>query len=476
MKITFFITFEDNKIKFKANLPMELHELNEDKFFELDEFSIYECSYFNVNLEILNKNICDFIKEINSSFFNKNYDNNEITYNNYFILDTFNNQNQNIIYNFLKYNKNLNIELPVENYKELIDNLKDEDFPNLKISFKNSYESVSYKEFYSMFSKLNEIITFVKYYNLSPLETIMLIYDIVKANEYKKENENESYGLSRNLNEIVNNDKIVCVGFSNLLDFLLNNLGFDCGTVTLKYEGSKIGHERNYVYLHDDKYNIHSLLFLDATGDSKKIDNYIDNYYFFLKPLFFFKLLRPTEQLRNHTRFDILYNKNKKELFEYIEKKLGENPFKIQIVLNELLKKFDSNISLSQILPGIKPINEEIEILVDKIIRTHYKTISKEDFKNALYKVRRIEYLNKIITFEPNEEYIDSICDRYFKSSVEDRLLELIFGKAENPSLNKDLKEIKAKSVEEDLLRIRMIKAFKTKLDDFPENDYIKKM
>ena len=42
--------------------------------------------------------------------------------------------------------------------------------------------------------------------------------------------------------------------------------------------------------------------------------------------------------------------------------------------------------------------------------------------------------------------------------------------------MNKDLKEIKAKSVEEDLLRIRMIKAFKTKLDDFPENDYIKKM
>ena len=38
-----------------------------------------------------------------------------------------------------------------------------------------------------MYNKLNEIIEFVKHYNLSPLERVMLVYDIVKSNKYRQE-------------------------------------------------------------------------------------------------------------------------------------------------------------------------------------------------------------------------------------------------------------------------------------------------
>ena len=46
-----------------------------------------------------------------------------------------------------------------------------------------------------MYEKLNEIISFINYYNLSNLEKVLLIYDIVKANEYKKENKDDDYGI-----------------------------------------------------------------------------------------------------------------------------------------------------------------------------------------------------------------------------------------------------------------------------------------
>ena len=109
------------------------------------------------------------------------------------------------------------------------------------------------------------------------------------------------------------------------------------------------------------------------------------------------------------------------------------------------------------------------------VFKLYSKTIKESVFKNALYKIRKIEYINGIIDYEPTEEIIDNVCNRYFKETSEIRLLKVL-NLYEEPTLDKVLKEAKANSVEEDLLRMRFLKALKNEIGDLPENDFIKKM
>jgi len=473
MGLDIFLIFEDGKIKFQLNLPNTFLNINEDEYFKIENESIYECNFDEINFDILNKNLKAVTKKINEIFYLGILGQDAISFNDELIIPFIEDGNKDA-YKFIKNSKNLKIKLGVEDYRELIDNLGNTDYPNLKISFKNSYEPIPYKDFYLMFKKLNEVNIFIKHFNLSPLETLILVYDIVKANEYKKEEKDENYGVSRNLNEIINSGKIVCVGFSNLMNFFLNNLGIECKNTVHSYSNKETKHERNFVCLKDDKYNINKILFLDSTWDSKKDDKYIDNYKFFLKPLSFFKHINNNEKLDNYFMFEILYSQTPKQIFEFIKEKMKTDKLRIAVQLNEIFNKANiakpENLLISESLT-----DEEIQDIVSKLIPIYFKGISKGDFKNALYKVRRIEYLNKIIPFEPNEKYIDSICDKLYLLTAEERLLQTIFGE-NKVTLKPALNDVNATNVKEDLLRIRLIKALKEKLNDFPDNDYIKKM
>lgn len=473
MNINIFIHVENNKIKFKLNLPFFLFEKNDDGFLMLDNKTIYETDNLNIDYEYLNKQLKLLSERIKNSFFSDEPSANNIVFNNLFIMDDETFEDKSLAYNFIKNNKNFHIELNVRNFKDLVDYLKDDNYPNLMICFKNSDEIITYKSFYQMYSKLIEIIEFIKHYNLSTLEKVMLAYDIVKANKYKKENNNEEYGISRNLNEIVNNDKIVCVGFSNLIDFILNNLGIVCNTITLGYKDKQTGHERNYVHIKDDKYNINGIFFLDATWDSKNNDNYLDNYNYFLKPLFLFKLRNKNEYVISPKIFDVFLEHDSYNLLSHIKNELKNNPIQMSFVITRLLEKYKDNVNFPIFIDFQSMSDKELELLVKELENKYYKSISKEAFKNALYKVRKIEYMNKIIEYIPTEEYINNVCDKYCARS---KLFEKLFGPLPEVTLDKDLEEANANTVNEDLLRIRLLRSIKEKLKDFPENDYIKKM
>lgn len=467
MKTKILIEIIDNKIIFRLSLNINLIDYNTDSYNDLDETIIYECENLDIDFYELYKNIDKINNKLKDSFPGIN----EFLDKNNLIFFTNDNDFNVSIFSFIKKYKNLNVLISVDNYKSLVENLKDEDYPNLKILFNNSEEAVYYKDFYLMFSKLNEIIKFINHYNLSPLEKVLLVYDIVKANEYNEENKNEDYSTSRNLNRIINSDKIVCVGFSNLIDFLLTNLGFECNKISLEYKDKDFGHQRNFIKLKDDKYGIDGIFFLDATWDSKRDEKYLDNYYCFLKPITFFRRIKPNEIIETPKRFK-LFNQTKEEILEKIKNNNNFDFINLSVNVSMLLKIIDNKQSFITLFQDDFERNEK---LLNKIFKYFSQKIDEEAFKNALYKVRRIEYINNIIEYEPNEEYINSVCEKIYGKSAEDRLLKLIFGNDE-PTLDTDLEEIGAESVEQDLLRIRFLKALKTKLNDFPDNDYIKKM
>lgn len=468
MDFNVFIEFRDNKMQFILNLPLHLMDKNEDAYIDNDGRIIFETDNINFDLNIIKNKIKSIINNLKIEFgdFNLGIDEETITY---IMNDSLYNGNE-LPYNFIKKFKNINIAFNVEKYKALIDNLKDEDYTNLKILFDNSDENISYKEFYQMYSKLNQIIEFIKYYNLSPLEQVLLVYDIVKANEYNKESENEDYSISRDLNQIVNNNKIVCVGFSNLMDFLLTNIGFDTNLITLNYTNSNIGHRRNAIHLKDNKYNIDGIYFLDATWDSKRNKNYIDNYNFFLKSARFFCFANKNEHILSPNIFKLL-EMNEEEIFDKF--KTSKEKIKISFNISTLIYKFSKK--RDYLLDLNTKSDEEIREIIHHMYSKYNQRISKKTFKNALYKVRKIEYLNKLINFIPDEQYIDSVCDKLYPNLKENKILKVL-GIYEEPTLDKSLNDSNANSVEQDLLRIRLLKAFKEKLNDFPDNDYIKKM
>ena len=59
----------------------------------------------------------------------------------------------------------------------------------------------------------------------SPLEKLLCAYINVKNHEYKSEGENEHYSQSRSIYGVLNSDKIVCVGYSELLKAIIEQVG-----------------------------------------------------------------------------------------------------------------------------------------------------------------------------------------------------------------------------------------------------------
>lgn len=464
MKFDILVEEEDNSLIFKPMLPIDFSTINMDACMKYDDCILLKTSNSDLNLKKLYDNIIKTKDEIVKDFDIKEKGTLEISFN--INKDGLKNK----LLEFVKKYKDFNIVIYEKNFKDIIDALGNENYPNLKIEFPNSEKPISYKEFYDMYQKLIDIIDFVKHYNLSQLEQIMLVYDIVKSNKYKREDSGEDYSTSRDLNKIISNDKIVCVGFSNLMAFILTNLDIKCKSAIYDYsDKNNIGHQRNFVHLIDNKYNIDGIFFLDATWDSRKNDGYLDNYQFFLKPFRFFKFITKTENIISPDKFSILEKSNEDILKEF-DKPMNFKAIASICMLNNEINP--NELSLPNLFSKSK---EELKEIASNVLLKFNKKININAFKNALYKVRKIEYINGIIDKPLNESDIDSICNKYYKENSETKLLKVL-GLYQKPTLDKDLKEAKASSIEEDLLRMKLLKSMKAKLNDLPTNDYIKRM
>lgn len=471
MDIEIFINFDQkNNAVLSINLPIELMDINEDLYFQISNEPFYKEEGLKLNNENLKNELNKLFQIIKNNFTNDKLfsDTFNISYN----INDFTQDKETII-EFLKQNKNYKITLRAIEYKYLINNLDQNEFPNLNIAFKNNYDSISFKEFYNMYKFLDEIINFVKHYNLSPLEQVMLVYDIVKSHEYIKENEGESISVSRSLSEIINSGKIVCDGFANLFNFILDELGIVNDKIYLSYKNRKSRHARNMLYLKDEKYNIDNYFIADVTFDcknEKRNKKYIDNYYFFLKPLSFFN--RPEEIIDNPKILNILRMTNEK-CEEHLKTLEWKDKVSMVFKLNKFLNQNENNPSLYFTKEDI------IDVMLREKIKETKKLLNKRipegAFKNALYKVRKIEFINNIIKEPVTEEEINNICNLFYSNIAEIKLLKAL-DLYESPNLEKDLEEANAKSTEEDLLRMRLLRAMKIKLQDLPENDFIKKM
>lgn len=132
---------------------------------------------------------------------------------------------------------------------------------------------------------MQSVVEDIKQKNFSPLEQLVAVYDVVKV--FKPyEHGKDSISKARALYEYLDNEYMVCAGYSDLIVNLGRRL--NAPYVEIGLETKKEGHSRNYVNIVDKKYGIDGFYALDATWEQSgkmpktQIEEYRSTYKEFL--------------------------------------------------------------------------------------------------------------------------------------------------------------------------------------------------
>lgn len=148
---------------------------------------------------------------------------------------------------------------------------------NIRVRYQEQNSPIDIKTLYNISSIIYKKVEEIEKYNLSSLEKIIYVYDLVKTRRYIKEQNSDKLS-SRDLDKILLGEAIVCVGYSNLFNAILKSLGINA----LSLISIEANHQRSMAYIKDDKYNIDGVYTFDPTWDSRREDtNYLKKYNYF---------------------------------------------------------------------------------------------------------------------------------------------------------------------------------------------------
>lgn len=273
------------------------------------------------------------------------------------------------------------------------------EYPNIYITLQGNTGYVKLDECKKIMDVIKEYSDHIKSLNLSPLEQVMYAYDIVRDRTY--EDDETDYHISRDLQNVLFNKAIVCVGYARILGCILDNLGIKNELVGMTKKDDEVGHLRNAVYVNDSKYNVKGYYYLDATWDSKRNDtnNYLLRYKYFLKTR------DEMEKLESYA-FDYAgtecYSKNLKE---DIKDAFQTNDFlsflkmsnKINRLYRMALNVETYVINPSDVIKHSMDFREYYDLnkilnKIDKMQKSLNKTIDAETYIKLVSNVRKIEY------------------------------------------------------------------------------------
>lgn len=268
------------------------------------------------------------------------------------------------------------------------------DFPNIKLMVEGNQELVSISDYERTVFAIDTIVDKIKKYNYSPLEQLILAYDLIRDRFYVKEDEGEDYSVSRDLTSSLLGDKIVCVGFANIFDAVCKKLNLNSSMFFLdNRKDTTTGHARNMVYLIDEKYGIDGIYFFDPTFDCKKDDenNFLFSYRFFAKDYIEMDELSGYKYIpRDYKLFD---EKFFCALMDKCEDLTGnlELAFRLLVLsrVNTLLK-FIGRDTVEPLSPGYEPVQIVDSCYDVKLLAEN--SIGAENFLKALYTVRKNQY------------------------------------------------------------------------------------
>lgn len=287
-------------------------------------------------------------------------------------------------------------------YKKLIEDFGVENINelNVYIDYQKNNSPILISMVYKISCIINAVVEEINSYDLSPLEKIMFVYDRVKYRLY--EDDLDDINSSRDLDKVLNGDKIVCAGYSNLFTAVLTSLGIN----SIPVIDLNIKHQRSLAYIKDAKYNIDGVYAFDPTWDKRKNKddiNYIDRYDYFLMPL-----VRSMNSC--YCEISELLELDKETILKIIDGKDMDSALKVLDRLNILFTLVDAKY-----IPDDKYyVVEEIAKQYDQVIGKYYSSeISFEDFINLLYSVRVVESTSGMINNINKDNIRETSIKRY---------------------------------------------------------------
>ncbi len=285
--------------------------------------------------------------------------------------------------NYLNYKKLLEeineqiiIDVSNSSYQNIKD-LKQINFKKeVKIYHNLNMNYITLFECEEMFEKLNEYQKEIKKLSLSPLESLLYVYDLVKKRKFKEScNEDES----RSLNHILKGEYTVCLGYANLFCAIANTLEIKSSIKC--YQAKKGAHHASVIcYINDPKYEFKGCLEFDPTWDKAE-----DAHTWF-----------------GLAEDDATYEKNKYgyntpedyNSYTYIMNQYKRYLFSESVHYN----KFIANLNLK---PIIDQIISDAEKLKDKeILKELKELLNEEDYSLKVTKLALLPYTNNIPIFD----------------------------------------------------------------------------
>ncbi len=176
---------------------------------------------------------------------------------------------------------------------------------NINCYFRQGRTNFSLEEIKNAKKQILDFANKVKSQNLSPIEQLLSVYFHVTKREYKDSINETRIELSRTVYGVLNFNYIICVGFSELFEAIMNEIN----TKDVKiYQNSLVvnnsRHSDLIVYVKDKKYNVDGYYFLDPTYDSRYDRPQAYRLSFFLIPLNDMKKINSTITLDDYTELN----------------------------------------------------------------------------------------------------------------------------------------------------------------------------
>ena len=337
-------------------------------------------------------------------------------------------------------------------------------YDNIYYIIEGNSMPISNDDYRKTVQELTKTLANVKEKQLSPLENLMYLYDIIRNRKYKEVENLEEANKSRDITSVLTGEYIVCVGFTELFDYFAKKLGFR--TYQYLLTGKKESHVRNLIYVNDPKYDVDGIYFFDVTWDAKKKDNneFLYRYKHFMKT-------KSEMETYDACRFEVnekfnidaeIINELKK--YPYLDFLDMESIKKDLLVivgnLSKLLKKDNQLDNIWLLSKGQLPA-ENIISLFEEYLEKSNKPFELDKFCELLYNVRKIQnqenpkmypFSNDVIKEITINSKLDNVMTR------EERLLCAIFGETEKlEEYDKKINDIEKKVNTFDFGKIKKI-------------------
>lgn len=359
-------------------------------------------------------------------------------------------------------------------FKEISDYFKKND---VYFGFEDMDETWSFEKVEHANSRISKTAQKLKDSTLSPYEKLLFAYMKVASRKYISESEGDHYSSSRSVYGALNSREIVCVGYSEFLKAIMNEVGDENikvykNSVSLSKDGkyAEVYHANLIVYLKDEKYGIDGYYYMDPTWDSATNKSKIPNLSYFLIPLpniknmksiikdrsLPFKPNKVRKIKKSYSVFNrkkatksISFNRDSLKLNSEIVADFLKNP-KLFEALKEKYIKYqlsDYNVDINDVRKNIDFIKKAKEIVQDYGVQYIYSGDYKSEFE-----------FSKII--EEYAVYQDSLRQKYAKCRSADNVKKNIddfiadFNKETQKRIEQGLEKDKFESIKANIQTI----------------------